>query len=267
MKSPSSKSSCADLATTQRAFTAHIRTPTAVTAPADVAPARMAVYRELLRANIAGSLSACFPVLKRVLPPSRWDAIVEDFFARHRCRTPIYRRVPDEFLHYLDAEYAPATDDPPFLAELAHYEWVELALSIDPAEIDADNVAADGDLWIDTVAVSPLAWLLEYRFPVHRIGPDFQPRAANTPAFIVVYRDRRDEIGFLELNAVSARLLALLQAQPRSGADAAAIIARELELKGTDALRAAAMELLVTLHRRDVVLGTLVHTRVKPRTR
>lgn len=255
IKTSDAKSLGANLAATQRVFTAHIRTPAAIPAPADVAPARMAVYRELLRTNVASSLNACFPVLRQVLTPARWDALVEDFFARHRCRTPIYRRVPDEFLHYLEREYVPAADDPPFMRELAHYEWVELALSIEPIEIDADAATADGNLWTDVVVANPLAWLLEYRFPVHRVGPEFQPQTTNAPVFIVVYRDRRDEIGFLELNAVSARLLARLQAQPCSGGEAVEVIARECGLGEGDALRAVAMELLATLQQRDVILG------------
>lgn len=245
---------------TQLAFTAHVRTPHAAPAPMDVAPARMAVYRELLRTNIAGSLSACFPVLRRVLPPARWDALVEDFFARHRCRTPIYRRVPDEFLAYLETEYAPAANDPPFLTELAHYEWVELALSIDAEEIDDSAVEPRGDLWVGVVRINPVAWLLEYRFPVHRIGPDFQPQAADVPTFIVVYRDRRDEIGFMELNAVSARLLAVLQSEICTGAEAVAVIALELGRASVDdELRAAALALFETFRERDVILGTAKH--------
>lgn len=245
----------ARLATTQHAFTAHIRQPAAAPMPADVAPARMAVYRELLRTNVAGSLGACFPVLRKVLTPPRWDALVEDFFARHRCRTPIYRRLPYEFLEYLASAYTPAADDPPFISELAHYEWVELALTIDPTEIDAGLAADDGDLWNDVIATNPLAWLLEYRFPVHRIGPDFQPHSAEAPTFIVVYRDRCDEIGFMELNAVSARLLAHLQAQPVCGKEVIARVAREFTLGEVDTLRAFALELLATLRQRDIILG------------
>lgn len=242
---------------TQYAFTAHVRTPDAAPAPADVAPARMAVYRELLRANFVGSLEACFPVLRQVLPAARWQTLVEDFFARHRCRTPIYRRVPDEFLAYLQDEYAPAPDDPPFLAELAHYEWVELALSIDTQEIDDTGVDPNGDLWTGVPRLNPLAWLLEYRFPVHRIGPDAQPQATATPTFIVVYRDRRDDVGFMELNAVSARLLALLHADSnQSGAQAVGIVARELGLADAESLRAAGTTLLETLRAREVILGT-----------
>lgn len=247
----------------QYAFTAHVRDPAAVPPPADIAPARMAVYRELLRNNITGSLNACFPVLRRVLPAARWEALCEDFFAHHRCHTPIYRRVPDEFLAYLRAEYAPSPDDPPFVAELAHYEWVELALSIDPVEIDDRAINRGGDLWTGIPCVNPLAWLLEYRYPVHRIGADTERAIAQAPTFIVVYRNRSDDIGFMELNAVSARLLSLLRAQPRArGVDVVAIVARELGLAGADELRAAATELLETLRTREIILGTARDERI-----
>lgn len=243
---------------TQHAFTAHIRAPAHAPAPADVAPPRMAVYRELLRSNITGSLDACFPVLRRVLPAARWAALCEDFFARHRCRTPIYRRVPDEFIAYLRDEYEPAANDPPFVAELAHYEWVELALSIDTQEIDETAIERAGDLWHGVPCVNSLAWVLEYRYPVQRIGADIAAPLVATPTFIVVYRNRRDEIGFMELNAVSARMIALLRSDPQArGVDAATIIAHELGLATVADLRTAAVELLETLRTRDVILGTV----------
>ena len=252
------KASLPKFVRTQHAFIAHIRAPARVPAPTDVAPARMAVYRELLRNNIAGSLDACFPVLRRVLPPARWQALCEDFFARHRCRTPIYRRVPDEFIAYLRDEYTPAAGDPPYVAELAHYEWAELALSIDPQEIDEGVIERDGDLWNGVPHVNPLAWVLQYRYPVHRIGADTAVPVVAAPTFIVVYRNRRDEIGFMELNTVSARMIALLRTDPNArGVDAATIIARELGLASVADLRSAAVQLLETLRTRDIVLGTV----------
>ena len=56
-----------------------------------------------------------------------------DFIAEHRCLTPYYRQIPDEFVQYLQQERKRA-DDWPFLAELAHFEWIELQLSIAEAE-------------------------------------------------------------------------------------------------------------------------------------
>jgi hypothetical protein len=59
--------------------------------------------------------------------------------------------------------------------------------------------------------LSPLAWLLSYQFPVHRIGPGFRPAEAVEPTYLVVYRDREDEVRFMELNAATARLVEVIR--------------------------------------------------------
>src|SRR3546814_5838583 len=71
----------------------------------------------------------------------------------------------------------------PWLRELAHYEWAELALQI--SEATREDIAHDarGDpgsspgqaLLAGCPLPSPLAWPLAYAWPVHRIGPDHQP--------------------------------------------------------------------------------------------
>ena len=69
--------------------------------------------------------------------------------------------------------------DPPWLAELAHYEWVELALQIaERRRLPPHD--PDGDLLDGVPVLSPLAWPLAYRWPVHRIGPDSSPSAPPT---------------------------------------------------------------------------------------
>ena len=80
----------------------------------------------------------------------------------------------------------------------------------------------EADLLAGVPAVSPLAWLCGYHFPVHRIGPDFRPEAADEqPTWLVVYRRLDDRIGFLELNAATARLFELARdnAGGRTGRD------------------------------------------------
>jgi hypothetical protein len=102
-------------------------------------------------------------------------------------------------------DYQWQAGDPPYLAELAHYEWVEMALDISQDELpDAVPVA---DVLAAVVYLSPLAWSLRYRFPVHCIGPRFKPTEAAEPTYLVVYRDREDKVGFMELNVTTARLL------------------------------------------------------------
>jgi hypothetical protein len=95
------------------------------------------------------------------------------------------------------------------MLELAHYEWVELALDVSQ-EVLPESAAA-GDV-LDTVPrLSPLAWLLSYQFPVHKIGPGFRPTEAEEPTYLVVYRDSVDQVRFMTLNAATARLLELIR--------------------------------------------------------
>lgn len=243
----------------QLRFAAHLRDPDNVAPPHDVEDRRMQVYRELFFDNVASLLAGVFPVLERILGPGRWRRLVRDFYRDHRCHTPLFLEVSQEFLAYLGEERAAAADDPPFLYELAHYEWVELALSVDEAELDEARVDPAGDLLAGVPVLSPLAWPLAYRYPVHRLAPEFQP--SEPPAeqsFYVACRDRSDEVRFLHANAVTLRLIELLRQHPgRTGRAQLDALAEELPQVDRAALLAGGAATLRDLRAADVVLGTL----------
>ena len=196
----------------QREFTAHIRDPDRNPAPEGVEDRRMKIYRDLFFNNIQSLLGGNFPVLRRLHGEDGWQALVRDFYAVHCCHTPLFPEIAREFLRYLQDERGERDEDPPFLLELAHYEWVELALELDERSIDETGTDRDGDLLDGAPVLSPLVQVLSYRFPVHRIGPDFRPTEAPEEAtHLVVYRDRADDVRFMQLNAVSRLLLSYLQ--------------------------------------------------------
>lgn len=241
----------------QRSFIAYVRNPATAPPPADVPSARMRVYRELLYKNVDGSLSACFPVLKSILGQARWDDLVQRFFAEHRCHTPIYRELPGELLRWFDSAGA-TLDVPSFARELAHYEWIELALTIDPARIDDVAVDRHGDLLAGIPAMSPLVRVLDYAFPVHRLSADYAPTVA--PAgrtHLLVYRDRRDDVRFMELNPLTALLLQRMRDHARTGAQMLVEIAQADPGLDAAAVQAGGAEVLNDMRARDVVLGTL----------
>jgi hypothetical protein len=242
----------------QYEFAAHIRDPRGRPAPADVEDRRMAIYRDLFYNNVEGLLSTNFPVLRRVLGDGPWHAMVRDFFARHRSATPLFPELAQELLEYLAEERGEVAGDPPFMLELAHYEWVELALAISDADRGALPADPNGDLMSGVPVASPLAWNLTYRFPVHRIGPDYQPaEPAEQPSHLVVYRDRQDRVNFLEINAVTQRLLELVkEARGLTGLELVTRIAEELRHPQPEAVIAAGRQVLDDLRRRDIVLGT-----------
>ena len=149
-------------------------------------------------------------------------------------------------------------------SELAHYEWVELALSVAEAG-DAENrcretaLTGSADDLLDAIpVVSTLAWPLSYRYPVHKISPEFMPTTPGEQAtYLLVYRDPDDEVGFIELNPVSARLLALLQKDTKlSGRQALEQIAAELQHPNPDIVIAGGRQILQEWQQRGIVLGT-----------
>jgi uncharacterized protein len=246
------------LASLQRAFAAHIRDPASQPRPAGVEERRMAVYRELVFNNVASLLAANFPVIRGVLDDDRWDGLIRGFFIHHRCATPLFHELGQEFLAYLSEARTGNLRDPPFLLELAHYEWVELALDISDDEPNGVQCDPNGDLMTGHPVVSPLAWNLSYRFPVHCIGPAYLPDAPPAePTRLVVYRTRQGHVEFLEVNAVTQRLLQLLEEDPApTGLKALTRIAEELRHPRPELVTESGRALLLDLRRRDILLGT-----------
>jgi hypothetical protein len=242
-----------NLAEQQRAFAAHLRDPDREPAPADIEPRRMAIYRELFFNNLVDLLGGAFPVARRILGTDRWRRLVRDFYAGHRAHTPYFLELPREFADWLRAREARAEDEPAFLDELAHYEWVELALSISEAVAPAAATPCPSPL-DQPLAVSPLAWPLAYRWPVHRLSPEYQPAESPVmPTFLVVYRDAADTVQFLEIGAETARLLDVLEQTP--GPTGRALLAGQLVAPDAGALLDAEQALADLLRRGVLVVA------------
>lgn len=241
----------------QRAFAAHLRDPDKNPAPPAIEDRRLAVYRDLFFNNVLGFMRSAFPVIRKTLGDDALTRLVRAWFAEHRARTPLFPRMPGEFVEWLATGPAAIAGQPAWLTELAHYEWVELALELDESEVDSPGADPEGDLVEGIPVLSPLAWPLAYAWPVHRIGPGFTPDTAPEQATtLVVYRDRDDEIGFMETNPVTHRLLQLLaEDSGRVGRELIRSIAEELGLAVSGALLAPGRDILERLRERGVITG------------
>ena len=196
-----------DFQAKQYAFAAHIRDPDHRPAPDGIEDRRMAVYRKLFFNNLSSLLATNFPVLKKIHTDEKWRSLIRQFMRVHSAQTPYFLQLPGEFLTFLQDEYKASDDDFPFLLELAHYEYAELAMSISEASNDTRDVDPDGDLLTGVPVKSNLAAAFAYQFPVHRISPTNLPRKPpDLSTFLCVYRRANDEVGFLELNPVTAAL-------------------------------------------------------------
>ncbi|WP_411850479.1 DUF2063 domain-containing protein [Stenotrophomonas sp. LGBM10] len=194
----------------QQAFTAHLRDPERVAAPAGLDPRRLGVYRRLVFNNLLGLLGNGFPVCARLLGEGAWTTLVRHFLAGHRARTPLFTELAAEFVQWLQDQ---PTLPHPALAELAHYEWAETALyqlAANPLPVATGTDPLDAPL-----QRSPLAWPLLYHWPVHRLGSADAPAQPPTdPTGLLVRRDADGHVRFAAISPLAAHLLERIGQQP-----------------------------------------------------
>lgn len=248
-----------DFRTKQLEFSAYIRDPLNNPKPVDVKPERMEIYRELFFNNIDSFLSSNFPVLKTILDEQQWFELTQDFFSRHPCTTPYFSEIPEEFLQYLENERKNNTDYP-FLLELAHYEWVEMALSISQQQLPANSEAFINNVAEESITLSDLAWPLAYRFPVQQISLSFLPvEAPDTATFLLVYRDIADEVNFIKIPPITFRLLQLLQENDSIACQQClATIAKESAHPEPEKIIQAGLEIIKDLAAKNIILPALL---------
>jgi hypothetical protein len=252
-----------DFRAKQAEFAAHLRDPDNNPAPADVEDRRMQIYRDIFFNNIKGFLAQSFPVLSAQLGEDRWALLIRDFYRDHRSLSPLFPQVAREFLNYLADERTGKSDgdeqtDEQFLYELAHYEWVALALKLaDDPEPDT-SITPDGSLLDNQPVFSELAWAMSYSWPVSEFTGDNQPeQPAGQMQHHLVYRDDEGQVVFTKLNAVSARLFQLLDTEGAiSGGEALHTVARELQHAEPDKVLASGLQILEKWRELGVIIGT-----------
>ncbi|MBK7146422.1 MAG: putative DNA-binding domain-containing protein [Xanthomonadales bacterium] len=250
----------ADTLALQREFARHLRDPLLFPPPEGMPEQRLQVYRALFYNNIESLLATNFPVIRDLLGEQHWHRLVRDFYREHAAHTPLFTEIGCEFQRYLDSRADAGRGDPPFLPELAHYEWVELALALDEHEIDTIAHDPAGDVVAAAPVLSPLAWQFSYRWPVQRLSAQHQPeRAPTQPTHLVIVRNRRDEISFLELSPMTKVLFDLLVANPgRAGLDLTLGLTEALPQFPPQQIIDGATRSLREFRARDILLGTVL---------
>ena len=239
---------------TQRAFCAHMRDPDINAAPAAIEDRRLAIYRNLVFNNIESFLGSAFPILKSIINGEKWSQMVRDFISLHECQTPYFLKISEEFIKYLELN---SEQYPLFMLELAHYEWVELALDVSQQDIPS-HPPHEAHVLDDMALISPLAWRLSYRYPVHKMGPGYveqELKDTDPLTFLIVYRNRDLKVGFIESNAVTFRLLDIIESDALSGRAAILKLAKEIQHSDLNSLLAFGAEVLYSLAGKDVIYG------------
>ncbi|MBD3653290.1 DUF2063 domain-containing protein [Kangiella sp.] len=243
-------------------FAKNLRNPAKFQAPEGIEARRMKIYQDLFYNNVQNFCANSFPILRSLTPDDKWHRMVRAFFTDYRAHSPYFAEISAEFLNYLSEHREPEQDDYPFMLELAHWEWMEVALLANKEDILAIPHDRNGDLFEQNIVISPLAAANVYEYPVHRIGKAYIPEEKpEQPSFLIICRDRKHKIEFMETNLFTYRLLQIFlehleQSKQITGKQALQQLAEETQFPNPQQLIEGGKQMLDSLLQRDVILGT-----------
>ena len=239
----------------QQAFTAYIRDPHNQPKPKNVKAKGMDVYKEIVFNSLFESVSACFPVAQKVIGKRVWLKLIRGFFREHSSSTPIFRKIPEEFLVYLSNINAFTPESfPPYLTSLCHYEWVELLVSTMADNTDKRDINSLGNLRMNQPAFAHTMQLLNYEYAVQKISPRYKPKEkVNTQ--LLVYRNTDFEVKFIELNTMTYRLIEILKQEKVNCEQALTMLAKEINQPQTESIIQFGLAILEDLRSQGVILG------------
>lgn len=232
----------------QHAFTAHIRDPEKNPKPDNVDEDRMAVYCEGVYDNIFDSASICFPVCQATIGEKDWDATIRRFVATHHASSPIFREIPQELLTFLEAD----AKTPDYIKQLAHYEWVELAVGALQAE--TPSLSKTTDLLNEAPVLAPAHMLLQYDYPVQTISAQFKPNQAQE-THLLVYRNDAFEVNFVALNPMTYVLLQMSK-EGITGIQALTSLAEQIQHPDPNVIIEFGHGVLQDLMQQQAILGS-----------
>lgn len=203
----------------QKQFAQAIRDPSNQNQDNRFEPRRLKVYRELFFNNIESFVASAFPVFKEIIVNQEgeefWLTLVRDFFVQHQCETPYFLEISEEFLSFLQTKLDRHADRlPSYSWQLAHWEWMELHADVADAQTSMlISTKTTDELLEANLTLAETAWVFAYDYPVHRISVE-NSNPASAATFLMVYRNGQDEVGFNELNPLSATLFESIRQHP-----------------------------------------------------
>lgn len=237
------------LAKFQHNYSSYLRAPHKQSLPTGVPERRSRVYESLLFNNICGFIDKCFPVARGLAGTDKWLQLSQLFYECWHCQTPVFSQIPKEFARFVAAGTFDI-DMHQWLPELLHYEWLELEVDLDQNEVNRVHLLSGTD---DAVMINPTLRVHQYQWPVHKISPSFLPTEPE-PVILCVYRTSELDVRFMEINAVTAALLELVQQQTQSPTTALTSLAARLPHLPPQQIHRFGSELIEQLIQADVLI-------------
>ncbi|MDO4682529.1 MAG: putative DNA-binding domain-containing protein [Lautropia sp.] len=189
--------------------------------PNGAAPQGVEAQLAQMRHAMTDIVTRCFPLCRQLIGDEDWKTLLDRFLASDGLHEATHvHQVPRAFIAFLQGP-AEAGQLPPWMPELAHYEWIEM--EVISATQKAPEYGPQG------IALSPRLRLQAYDWPVQQIRPDHVAIAPEL-SFFAVYQNRAGDIRFSQLSPAAAQMLGILQTNGCDWHRACQKLARQLEV-------------------------------------
>jgi hypothetical protein len=124
-------------------------------------------------------------------------------------------------------------------------------------EVNDSAVDPEGDLLAGIPVKSRLAWSFAYEYPVHRISTDYIPsEAGDQPTFLAICRKASEDMDFMELNPVTARLLEMIaDNESMTGRELLETLAEDIAYPETDTFVTHGKAALEQMRDAEILIG------------
>jgi hypothetical protein len=210
-------------------------------------------YRRLIRNNIHNALEQAFPIAFTVLTESQWNTLVDDFHALHPAVTPQVWKLPEEFYRFVKANGYAKTFSLPFLNDLLHFEWIEIAVHTMEDQSPAPY-RSKGNKLTDSLVVHPEFRLIRMEYPVHIYAAEEALQHAGD-YYLLTFRTRNFDVQFIDLPALHAFYFEQI-VQGKTGAELLKMLEEQSgQILNTSELKQNLLEFIDTLFHQGLFCG------------
>ncbi len=237
----------------QFALARHLRDPLSAPVPEYIDQKAAAACRQEMVQHVCDVLAPAFPLAQAFLGEDIWEHAMRLFLKDAPSHTPWASTTQRAFVDHV-CESPEMQNLPAWLQDLAHFEWLQNAVTTTP--VQWPNFNASGDVMQHSVVLNPSHVEAAYEWPVHSMDTDHKPDDMQR-THVSMLRDIDDELHVFESSVFRCQLLDLLR-EGQTGEQAFMVLARWLSHPDPEAFVREGAKVMAQLQREGIVLGVRV---------
>ncbi len=212
------------------------------------------LYRELIFFTIQSALLNYYPLTYALLGEEKWQELIQDFFSAYPCGDPQFWKMPKGLAEYAEKSGWGERVQIPFLADLLHFEWLEIEVCMMEDHL-IPILNLDGDVLEDIPYLNPDHCIITYSYPIfQQLSLDKPLKKGQYPLFGFRHPDSLDA-HFFSVSHFFRTLIEIIAQCNQSGRDAIKMAATQCSVIIDERVFQSGRKFLEDLVTKRAVLG------------